>query len=75
MGKKTKAKTEKHNTHNNKPPTDLCLALYTKINLKQIIDLKMKSQIVKFLGEDTGESLCDLGLFRALRINYLVSLR
>lgn len=38
------------------------LTISTKINLKQIIDIKLKPKIIKHLEENTGETLCYPGL-------------
>lgn len=37
------------------------LTLYAKFNSKWITELKVKCKTMKFLGENIGENLCDLG--------------
>lgn len=41
---------------------DQSLSSYTKVNSKQIIDLKVKCKTIKLLEENLGENLCDFGL-------------
>ena len=42
--------------------TNHCLILYIRIDSKQIKDLNVRSETIKFLDENTGSKLLDMGL-------------
>lgn len=59
---KERKKTEKGVSTYSRLKLDLCLTVYTKINSKWVIDLNVKTKIIKVLKENIGLNYHYLGL-------------